>query len=61
MGVIIINPRSVVRRGMKRTIEDLGNHVSNPQVHDICEKHVDDWSSEEESVVQAQIDSFKAQ
>lgn len=59
MGVIIIRPRSVVRRGMKRTIEDLGTSVTDPDVFAICDTHVDDWTAEQEAYVQAEIDRHK--
>lgn len=59
MGVIIIGPRRVVRRGMKRIIEDLETYVSNPQVHAIMEKSINEWTETEESIVQSEIDRLK--
>lgn len=54
-----MRPRSIVRRGMKRTIEDLGTDVVNPDVHDICAMHIDSWSADEEAIVQTEIDRHK--
>jgi len=61
MGVVIIRPRSIVRRGMKRTIEDLGALVTDSDVFTICDMHVDDWTAEQEAYVQAEIDRHKTE
>lgn len=60
-GHVIIKPRSIIRRGMKRIIEDLSEYVTDPDVHDICNKHVDDWTDMEELTVQVQIDALKSE
>lgn len=61
MGHIIIIRRVIVRRGMKRTIEDLGDAVTNPVVHDICNKPLDQWSPSDVLIVQTELDRHKAE
>lgn len=60
MGHVIVKPRAIIRRGMKRTIEDLGSHVSDPLVHNICEQRVNDWSDNDYAKVKAEIERLES-